>query len=59
MSYILNNIVVLEPALTRLEAEQNIMDELIRMKRFKESSFIAINRAIRIQRKRIKKCNIY
>ena len=54
-SYMLNNICVLEPALTRLEAEQNILHELHRMKRFREASFIAINRAIRIQKRRIKK----
>lgn len=51
---LLKEIVVLEPALTRLEAEQNILNELHRMKRFREASFLAIMIAIRIQRKIIK-----
>jgi len=56
-SFILNNVCVTEPALTTLEAEQNILNELHRMKRFREAPFISINRAIRMQRRKIKKIN--
>jgi len=56
--YLLKNIIVTEPALTKLEAEQNVLNELHRMKRFKEAHFLTINRAIRIQKKRVKR-NIY
>ena len=51
---LLKEIIILEPALTKLEAEQNILNELLRIKKFREASFLAIMISIRIQRKRIK-----
>jgi len=56
--YILNNVCVTEPALTKLEAEYNVLDELHRMRLHRQAPYIAIRRAIAIQRRRIKKCNI-
>jgi hypothetical protein len=56
--YLLNNIVVTEPAMSKLEAEQHVLNELHRMKRFKEASFLTIRRAIKIQKKRVKR-NLY
>ena len=57
--YILNNICVLEPAFSKLEAEENVLTELLRMKSYREAPYIVIRRAIAIQRKRIRKCNNY
>lgn len=56
--YLLKNIVLTEPALNKLEAEQNVLHELHRMKRFKEAPYFAIRRAIKIQEKRVKR-NLY
>lgn len=56
---ILNNVCVTEPALTQLEAEYNTLNELIRMKMYRQAPYISIRRAIAIQRKRIRKCNNY
>ena len=53
--YLINNLVVLEPALSTLEAQQNILNELLRVKRFKQAPYLTIRRAINIQRRRINK----
>jgi len=58
--YLLKNLIVLEPAMNKLEAAQNVLNELHRMKALKKRKmlkgvpYMTINRAIRIQRKVVK-----
>ena len=58
--YLLKNLIVLEPAMNKLEAAQNVLHELHSMKNLKKRKmlkgvpFLTINRAIRIQSRVIK-----
>lgn len=57
--YLLKTLIICEPAMDKLEAAQNVMNELQTMKRLRKSKKIAvpymtINRAIRIQERLIK-----
>jgi hypothetical protein len=53
--YLLKNLIVLEPAMTKLESAENVLNELYRMKRMKGMPFLTIRRAIRIQEKVVKR----
>lgn len=52
---LLNNICVTEPVFTKGESEQFILDELFKMKRFKQAPYLTIRRAIQIQKRRLNK----
>ena len=58
--YLLKNLIVLEPAMNKLEAAQNVLNELYSMKNKKKQKmlkgvpYMTINRAIRIQKKIVK-----
>ena len=55
--YLLKNLIVLEPAMNKLEAAQNVLNELYTMKLRKKQKmlkgvpYMTINRAIRIQKR--------
>lgn len=58
--YLLKNLIVTEPAMNKMEAAQNVLNELHAMKNLRKRKKIAvpymtINRAIRIQERLIKK----
>ena len=55
---ILTSIAIVEPVFTKLESEQFILDELFRMKRFKQAPYVAIRLAILIQKYRLNKVNL-
>jgi hypothetical protein len=52
---LLKNLIVVEPAMTKLETAENVLNELHRMKRMKGMPFLTIRRAIRIQEKVVKR----
>ena len=58
--YLLKNLIVLEPAMNKLEAAQNVLNELETMKLRKKQKmlkgvpYMTINRAMRIQKRVIK-----
>jgi hypothetical protein len=54
---ILSTLIDCEPAMNKLEATTNVLNELHRMKSLKGMPFFAIRRAIRIQERLIKNIN--
>jgi len=51
---LIKNIGIYEPAMSKLETAEIILDELYRMKSMKGTSFFAVRRAIKMQEKVIK-----
>lgn len=46
---LLKTLIVCEPAMTKLETAENVLNELHRIKRMKGMPFLTIRRAIKIQ----------
>ena len=51
---LLKTLIIVEPAMTKLETAENVLNELHRMKSMKGMPFLTIRRAIKIQERVVK-----